>query len=283
MFTITLAHLLSRAGRLTPHEAVAIVQTLAERPTGAPTIENVEVGSDGTASCISSAGKPSVLQMATLLDTLLPPDTRVPPALRYTIARGTGTVEAPPFASLIEFSTALRRFEAVERGQVIRNLLRRVVDDVHIASAAETLLGIRPALAEPAVVTPVPVVAETEPDISAFDPGAIETLQRTLFEAPPVSSGGWAALAAAVALFASAAGGYTFMTLQRAVSATPPALSSDRSPAGTMLPEHPLGTTGRETPPDPPSATPAPSKKPAAPPMRVLRAHRSRLLARILR
>ena len=134
MFTITLAHLLSRAGRLTPHEAVAIVQMLAERPTGAPTIENVEIGSDGTASCISSAGKPSVRDMATLLDTLLPPDTRVPPALRYTIARGTGTVEAPPFASLIEFSTALRRFEAVERDQVIRNLLRRVVDDVHIPS-----------------------------------------------------------------------------------------------------------------------------------------------------
>ena len=66
-------------------------------------------------------------------------------------------------------------------------------------------------------MTPVPVVAETEPDISAFDPGAIEIPQRTLVEAPPVSSGGWAALAAAVALFASAAAGYTFITLQHAV------------------------------------------------------------------
>ena len=56
MFTITLAPLLSRAGRLTPHEAVAIVQTLAERPTGAPTIENVEIASDGTAAVFQTGG-----------------------------------------------------------------------------------------------------------------------------------------------------------------------------------------------------------------------------------
>ena len=289
MFTITLAHLLSRAGRLTPHEAVAIVQTLAERPTGAPTIENVEIGSDGTASCISSAGEPTVREMGTLLDTLLPPDTRVPAALRYTIARGTGTVEAPPFASLIEFSTALRRFEAVERDQVIRSLLRRVVDDVHIPSPAETLLGIRPDAAEPAGVTLLPVVAETEPDIIAPVPDATAIPRQTLFEAPPATSGGWAALAAAVALFASAAAGYAFITLQHAASATPPAASaqpappaaarepnapsSDRAPGGESVPEHPLGTTGRGVPADPPSATPVPPKKPAASPMRVLRAH----------
>src|SRR5204863_131153 len=84
---------------------------------------------------------------------------------------------------------------------------RRVVDDVHIPSPAETLLGIRPDAAEPAGVTLLPVVAETEPGIIAPVPDATAIPRQTLFEAPPATSGGWAALAAAVALFASAAAG----------------------------------------------------------------------------
>jgi hypothetical protein len=278
MFTITLAHLLSRAGRLTPHEAVAIVQMLAVREVGVPTLENIEIGSDGTAACISSTGVPSVRDIATLLDTLLPPDTRVPPALRYTIARGMGTVEAPAFASLADFSAALQRFEAVARDQVIRNLLRRVVDDVHIPSPAETLLGIRAAAAaESAVVPPAPVLVE---------PVAPVVVQ-------PVRSARWAAVAAAVALFASAATGYTFIKLQHTIRATPPPVAAqpapppvspqptapapDRSSAGTAQPELALGTTGRDAPADVPDATtpaeaPAAVKEPATPPMRVLRA-----------
>jgi Tol biopolymer transport system component len=295
MFTITLAHLLSRAGRLTPHEAVAIVQMLAVREVGVPALENVEIASDGTAACISSAGKPSVRDIATLLDTLLPPDTRVPPALRYTIARGMGTVEAPAFASLADFSTALQRFEALGRDHTVRNLLRRVVDDVHIPSPAETLLGIRAAAAaESAVVAPIPVVAEPVAAVVVPASVGIDTLRTSVPAPEPVRSARWGALAAAVALFASAATGYTFIKLQHTVRETPPpaavqpaptppspqptALAPDRSPAGVSQPEQALGTAGRDVPADTPDApapaeTPATVRAPARPPMRVMRAN----------
>jgi len=123
MITIPLRQLLDRGVALEPAEAVAIVQTLASLP-GEPSLDNVEVDSDGGARCRSTRGAPTVHSLGTLLDHLLPA-AGIPAALRYTVARGTGCVEAPPFASVAEFARALSRFETSDRAQVIRGLLSR--------------------------------------------------------------------------------------------------------------------------------------------------------------
>ena len=126
MLTIALSHLLGRGVRLEPHEAVALARELLANRRGIPSPENVQLGSDGSASCISSEGTPSVASIADLLLTLLPPGTpNVRAPLRYTIARGLEAVEAPPFKSLDEFSTALARFEKGTSRDVLRGVLQR--------------------------------------------------------------------------------------------------------------------------------------------------------------
>src|SRR6185312_8053679 len=112
MLVVTLSHLLGRGVRLETHEAVALARALLAQPCGVPTMENIQLDSDGSASCICADGSPSVARVAELLLTLLPGGSpNVPAPLRYAIARGLEAVEAPPFASLGEFSNALKRFE----------------------------------------------------------------------------------------------------------------------------------------------------------------------------
>ena len=102
--------LAGRSVRLETHEAVALARELLAHRCGLPTPENIQLGSDGSASCISTDGMPSVASVADLLLTLLPAGHfNVPAPLRYAIARGLEVVEAPPFASLGEFSSALER------------------------------------------------------------------------------------------------------------------------------------------------------------------------------
>ena len=126
MLTIALSHLLGRGLRLETHEAVALARELLAHPCGIPTPENIQLGSDGSASCISTDGMPSVASVADLLVTLLPSGTpNVPAPLRYAIARGLEAVEAPPFASLDEFSSALERFEKGASRDVLRGVLQR--------------------------------------------------------------------------------------------------------------------------------------------------------------
>src|SRR5437588_1159060 len=125
MFTVRLAHLISRGVLFQVHEAVAIVQALILTGVGAPAPENVDVSSDGSITCASASRPMSVADVARLLSPLLPPETRVPAALRYTVARGMGAVEAPPFDSLEAFSASLRRFEAGDRAEVVRTMLHR--------------------------------------------------------------------------------------------------------------------------------------------------------------
>ena len=128
MFTIALSHLLGCGVRLETHEAVALARELLARPCGIPTPENIQLGSDGSASSISTDGAPSVASIAELLLTLLPAGTpNVPAALRFAIARGLAAVEAPPFASLGEFSSALERFEKGARHDVLKGVLQRGV------------------------------------------------------------------------------------------------------------------------------------------------------------
>ena len=136
MLTIALSHLLGRGVRLETHEAVALARALLADPSGLPTPENIQLGSDGSASCIAADGIPSVASVADLLLVLLPAGTpNVPAPLRYAIARGREAVEAPPFGSLDEFSNALARFEKGPRRDVLRGLLQRGVTPQPIAAA----------------------------------------------------------------------------------------------------------------------------------------------------
>lgn len=137
---MALSHLLARGVRLQAPEAVAIAQDLIGRGAGIPTLENVELSGDGTAFCLRTDGIPSVSDVANLLEILLPPGTpRVPAPLRYAIARGRLAVEAPPFESLEAFSRALQRFEAGERSEVIRGLLKRVSSEARPAPAPQPI------------------------------------------------------------------------------------------------------------------------------------------------
>jgi hypothetical protein len=127
VLTISLSHLMRSGVRLETHEAVALARELLAHRCGIPTPENIQLGSDGSASCITTDGMPSVASVADLLLTLLPVGTlSVPAPLRYTIARGLETVEAPPFKSLDEFSTALERFEKGASRDVLRGILQRI-------------------------------------------------------------------------------------------------------------------------------------------------------------
>jgi WD40-like Beta Propeller Repeat len=126
MSSFFLADLIAEGVRIEPHEAVAIAQLLIESGAVAPSLENVEVTSDGAASCIGCDVTPAVFEIACLLQTLIPSGTpRVPGPLRYAIARGLLDVDAPPFDSLDEFSQSLGRFERGDRRAVVRGLVGR--------------------------------------------------------------------------------------------------------------------------------------------------------------
>jgi hypothetical protein len=125
---------LQRAGvTIRAGEAVAVVQKLIndrppgppQPPFGPPSPDTVVVDEHGDVRCRRSDVRPAVSEMAILLEAMLPPGTRLPGALRYMIERGLLNVEAPPFGSIEEFSTALERFERNDRGQVIRELVAR--------------------------------------------------------------------------------------------------------------------------------------------------------------
>jgi hypothetical protein len=151
VLTISLSHLLERGVRLETHEAVALARELLAHPGGIPGLENIQLGSDGSASFISTAGMPSVASVARLLQTLLPAGApHVPGPLRYAIARGLEAVEAPPFASLDEFSSALARFEHGASRDVLRGLLQR---------------GARPSrpVVAPIAIAPTPVTTPAAP------------------------------------------------------------------------------------------------------------------------
>jgi hypothetical protein len=162
MLTIALSHLLGCGVRLESHEAVALARELLAHPCGIPSLENIQLGSDGSASCVSTGGTPSVASIANLLLTLLPAGTpNVPAPLRYAIARGLEMVAAPPFASLDEFSSTLKRFEKGATRDVLMEVLQRGAFPVRsiaapIAAAAPVSA---PAAAFPRVAPQPPVVS----------------------------------------------------------------------------------------------------------------------------
>lgn len=130
----TLAEVVGAGVRFDADEAVAIVQeliassdTAESLPEAPPSLGNVWLGSDGSVTCPACGRSAGVLEMGLLLQALLPPDgpTRVPGALRFTIARAVRNVLADPFDSLTQFSAALRRHEKTDRSSILRELYAR--------------------------------------------------------------------------------------------------------------------------------------------------------------
>lgn len=150
MITVALSHLLDRGVRLTVDESLAVVQ-LAALASGRAAVDNIEISSDGSVACMNRSGEPSVEALATLLHAILPTEG-VPAPLRYAVARGMGVVTAPPFASIAEFSQALRRFEAGERPRLVRDLLAR-------AAHAAPRTASTPAVSAGPVFTATPTAA----------------------------------------------------------------------------------------------------------------------------
>ena len=251
MLTIALSHLLGRGVRLETHEAVALARELLARPCGIPTPENIQLGSDGSASCISTSGMPSVASVADLLLTLLPAGTpNVPAPLRYAVARGLEAVEAPPFASLGEFSSALERFEKGASRDVLRGVLQRgarpsrppIAAPFAVAPTPVTLpaAGPSPVAPRPTVVPPRPTLVVRKPAGSSSEPpqpiAAVPPMFRSFGAdreagSPVHQSRRWA-LPAATAVVASFAVGFAVgdgLTDRRA--ATTPSGSARVSPA----------------------------------------------------
>jgi hypothetical protein len=222
MLTVALSHLLARGVRLETHEAVALARELVAHPCGVPTPDNIQLGSDGSVSCISTDGEPSVASVAGLLLTLLPAGTpHVPAPLRYAIARGLEAVEAPPFASLGAFSNALERFEKGPSREVLRGVLQRGARPSRPIAVTPTPVtapatGSSPLAPRPTITPPRPslVVRKPAAAVSSSDPPQPIAAMPPMFrffgadgEAGSHSSRRWA-LAAAVALVVSFAVGY---------------------------------------------------------------------------
>jgi hypothetical protein len=226
MLTIALSHLLGRGVRLETHEAVALARALLEHPSGLPTPENIQLGSDGSASCIATDGMPSVASVADLLLVLLPAGTpNVPAPLRYAIARGREAVEAPPFRSLGEFSSALERFEKGARRDVLRGILQRGARPSRpiatpIAAAPTPAIvpaaGPSPLAPRRTVVPPRPTLVVRKPAASSSQPPQLIAAAPPMFKSfgadgeagSPVHPSRRSALAAAAAVVVSFAVGF---------------------------------------------------------------------------
>jgi hypothetical protein len=239
MLRIALSHLLGRGVRLETHEAVALARELLAHPCGIPTPENIQLGSDGSASCANIEGTRSVVSVADLLLTLLPPGTpNVPAPLRFAIARGLEMVEAPPFASPAEFSSVLERFQKGASRDVLRGILQRaagpsrsIAEPTAVAPAPERTpaAALSPVAPRPTIVPPRPAAA-APPMFRSF--GAHGEADSTVD-----SSRRWA-LAAAVSFVASFAVGFAVVdgiTTRRAVT----------KPSGSAPGSHQVSTAAR--------------------------------------
>jgi hypothetical protein len=130
----TLAELIEQNVEISFADAVAIAQQLicepdalggAEPPYGPLTPESVAITAEGAVRCLHTAATPTVIEVGLVLHTLLANSHRVPGRLRYTVGRAVHEVEAPPFESAHDFSTALERFEAADRREQIASLYDR--------------------------------------------------------------------------------------------------------------------------------------------------------------
>jgi hypothetical protein len=82
-----------------------------------------------------------VSEVGRLLEAMLLQGSRqaVPGGLRYTVARASLEVDAPPFDSLRALSSSLSRFEKGDRRQVLRTLLARTEGaGLHLVARTES-------------------------------------------------------------------------------------------------------------------------------------------------
>ena len=131
---VSLAELM-RAG-ITPNAdaAVAIARALIRERTSSaaplsmdesPLPENIYLAPDGRIMC-RDGNRPAVSDVARLLRELLPIGAAgIPGGLHYAIARALLEVDAPPFESVEEFSTALARFEHSNGDREVRGLVEK--------------------------------------------------------------------------------------------------------------------------------------------------------------
>ncbi len=134
--TMTVTEILTRGVALTTGEALAVTQSLLENtsddearpPFGLPSPQNIVLHVDGRVTSSASAVTPTALEVAMLLDRLLPGQAHVPGALRYALGRALHEVAAPPYDSLQAFSQTLRRFETGVRTEVVRGLVARAAN-----------------------------------------------------------------------------------------------------------------------------------------------------------
>jgi hypothetical protein len=129
---VSLAELM-RAG-ITPNAdaAVAIARALIRERSSSvapvstdepPLPEDIYLAPDGRIMC-RDGNRPAVSDVALLLRQLLPiGGAGIPGGLHYAIARALLEVDAPPFESVEEFSTALARFEHSDRDRAVRGLV----------------------------------------------------------------------------------------------------------------------------------------------------------------
>lgn len=121
---------------LTACEAVAIAQQLITStdgdggqpvPSGELSLDDLRLNADGSVTCGARTGRAGVSEIGMLLAEMLPAEatTRVPGALRYTIARARSQVDAPPFESVAQLSAALARYEQGDRTRLLRDLYDR--------------------------------------------------------------------------------------------------------------------------------------------------------------
>ncbi len=222
MLTVALSHLLARGVRLETHEAVALARAVLAHPCSSPTVDSIQLVSDGSVACTSTVGMPSVASVAQVLLALLPAGTpNVPAPLRYAIARALEAVEAPPFASLGAFSSALERFEKGASRDVLRGVLLRgarpsrpIEAPIAVAGTPVTpppAAGPSPSAPRSTVVPPRPTLVVRKPAASSNEPpqplAAPPRMSRSFgadgeADSPVHSSRRWA-LAAAAALVAS--------------------------------------------------------------------------------
>ena len=144
-----MAEVAAQGVALTTAEALAIVQSLIEAsgdedarpPYGPPLPENILIHADGSVTSRACAATPTVLEVAILLDRLLPHGP-MPGGLRYTLGRALHEVAAPPFDSLDAFSQALGRFEAGARTEMVRGVFARATVQESSTAIARVAFGL---------------------------------------------------------------------------------------------------------------------------------------------
>jgi transcriptional regulator with XRE-family HTH domain len=145
---ISLADLSAAGIRLRPIEAVTVARELILRASqgslpGIPSAHVVRFTADGDILIEGpvAAGR-SVERAARLLEAMLPgfdapPEFRAPGALRLVLARASGTLDLPAYATLSAFAEALARFGAADPRTIVRDVAAGWSNAVREAEAVD--------------------------------------------------------------------------------------------------------------------------------------------------